>query len=88
VGGNAVADCFSIFSIGSCTCDPGCIDLWIFPDSVIAASGKFAGLTVRATGAFIGYFVILLVTYPVVQGGKILLKSQRTLIGMSGLRLS
>ncbi len=36
----------------------------LFPETKVAASGPFAGLTVRATGAFGAYIVTLIIAYP------------------------
>jgi hypothetical protein len=36
----------------------------LFPETKVAASGPFAGLTIRATGAFGAYITTLLIAYP------------------------
>jgi hypothetical protein len=38
----------------------------LFPDTKVSAKGVLSGLTVRATGAFAGYLIVLLVGLPIV----------------------
>src|SRR5688500_6357198 len=40
----------------------------IFPKSQASAKGLFAGLTIRGGGAFAAYFIVLLASYPVLDG--------------------
>jgi len=46
----------------------------VFPNSVVTTSGKLAGLTVKATGAFAGYLIVFTVTYPLIVWGQNLIK--------------
>jgi hypothetical protein len=46
---------------------PAVLIYWLFPDSKVAMSGPFASLTVRASGAFAGYLIIVAATYSVTQ---------------------
>ena len=40
---------------------PSVVIYWLFPDTKVAASGPFANLTLKASGAFAAYLIILLV---------------------------
>ena len=46
---------------------PAVLIYLIFPKSVVALKGPFSGLTIRASGAFAAYFIILLVTIPMLN---------------------
>ena len=46
---------------------PAVLIYLLFPSTTVTASGVLAGLTVRAGGAFAGYLVIFLLTYPLVE---------------------
>jgi hypothetical protein len=39
----------------------------IFPDTQVGLKGPFGSLTIRASGAFAAYFLIFLVTYPLLK---------------------
>jgi hypothetical protein len=47
---------------------PSVLIYLIFPKSQASAKGLFAGLTIRAGGAFAAYFIVLLASYPVLNG--------------------
>jgi hypothetical protein len=42
---------------------PAVLIYWLFPDSKVAVSGPFAGLTVKAGGAFAAYLIIFAAVY-------------------------
>ena len=46
---------------------PAVIIYLIFPKTEVGLSGPFTGLSVRASGAFAAYFVILLATFPLLN---------------------
>jgi hypothetical protein len=46
---------------------PSVLIYLIFPKSQTGLSGPFAGLTIRASGAFAAYFLVLLATFPLLN---------------------
>lgn len=46
---------------------PAVLIYLIFPKSQTSLKGPFAGLTIRSSGAFAGYFLVLLATYPLLN---------------------
>ncbi len=42
---------------------PAILIYWLFPDNKVAVSGPFAGLTVKASGAFAAYLVVFAAVY-------------------------
>jgi len=49
---------------------PSVLIYWLFPDTKIAASGPLANLTVKTSGAFAGYLIVFLVTFPLIKSIK------------------
>jgi hypothetical protein len=46
---------------------PAVVIYLIFPRTQISLSGPFQGLSIRSTGAFAGYLIIFLATYPLLR---------------------